>query len=195
MDMNYLDKSVGDNGGRAFDIRTWIDKGLSWDKYLSECKQNVERMIGIYQRLSAPKERVEFLKAKGVHTILCIAEDWCPDCVQNVPLIVRLSEALPSADLRLFFRDKNEKLMDHYLTNGKKVVPTVIFFDNKLVELGKWAGPSRKAKTWTIDTLIKCRKIADIPQEERDSFGAVYDEKFLNEFVNESISEMEDILG
>ncbi len=192
--MDYVDKSVGENSGQAFDIRNWIEKGLSWDRYLSECKQNVDRMSKIYRELSIPRGPIDFFRTRDVFTIVCIAEDWCPDCVQNVPLIVKLAEALPSIDLRLFFRDGNEMLMDNYVTNGKRVVPTVVFFDSKLNEIGKWAGPSRKAKAWTIDTLVKGRKIADIPQEERDRFGVLYDERFLNEFVDDSLSEIEEIL-
>ncbi len=195
MKMDYVDKSAGENGGQAFDIRVWIEKGLSWDKYLSECKQNEDRMSKMYRKVSVPRDTIDFLKAKDVLTIVCISEDWCPDCAQNVPLMVKLAEALPSTDLRLFFRDRNEKLMDHYLTNGKRVVPTVVFFDSKLNEIGKWAGPSRKAKAWTLDTLVKGRRIGDIPQEERDRFGELYDEKFLSEFLNDSLSEITAALG
>ncbi len=195
MKTDYIDKSAGVSGGQAFDIRDWVEKGLSWGKYLSECKENVNRMSNIFRQLSVPKETIDFLRAKDVLTIVCIAEDWCPDCAQNVPLIAKLAEALPSTDLRLFFRDRNEKLMDHYLTNGKRVVPTAVFFDSKLNEMGKWAGPSRKAKVWTLETLVKGRKIADIPQEERERFGELYDEKFLSEFLNDSLSEIKALLS
>lgn len=194
MIMNYVDRSAGESGG-AFDIKEWMSKGLTWEDYLSGCNKNVDRMRGVYDKVSVPEDAVGFFKEKGPFNILCIAEDWCPDCVQNVPLMVRLAESLPGTELKLFFRDRNEDLMNHYLSNGKKVVPTVIFFDREYNELGKWAGPSRRAKAWTIDTLIKGRKIADIPQQEKDRFGDLYDQRFLKEFYLDSLGELRTALS
>lgn len=187
--MSYVDRSAGEADG-SFDITEWMTKGLSWESYLSECDRNVERMKSMYEMVTIPKETIDFFKERGPFIILCIAEDWCPDCVQNVPLVVKLTESLPGTELKLFFRDKNEDLMNHYLANGKRVIPTVVLFDRDYNELGRWAGPSRKAKAWTIDTLVKGRKIADIPQEEKEKFGDLYDQRFLKEFLSDSLVEL-----
>lgn len=181
------DKSV-------FDIHEWLEKGLTWEEYLAGCVKNVERMRSIYERVVVREDQVEFLRKKGNMTFVCISEDWCPDCAQNVPFIVKLTEHLPEADIRLFFRDRNEALMNHYLTNGKRVVPTLVFFDSELQELAKWAGPSRKAKIWTRNTLIKERKITEIPRDELEKFGPLYDEKFLNEFYLDTLEELRSVL-
>ncbi len=195
MQTNHATRSNDAAGKSSLNIRNWITKGLSWETYIGMCTKNVERMKSIYRKVDVPADIVGAFRAKGPFNIVCIAEDWCPDCVQNVPLIVRLVESLPGTNLSLFFRDRNAELMDHYLTNGKKVVPTAIFFDRDLNELGKWAGPSRKAKAWTVDTLIKGRKIQDIPQDEKDRFGDLYDRKFLDEFFSDSLQEMKAAIG
>lgn len=190
MRKNFVDESAEGTGGLQFNIEEWISKGMNWPQYIASCTRNIGRMKDIYSRLSIPQETADFFKSKGPFTIVCIAEDWCPDCVQNVPLLIRLSESLPMTNVRLFFRDRNNNLMDHYLTNGKKIVPTVVFLDKSLNELGRWAGPSRKAKTWARETLIKGRKIEDIPEDEKRKFGILYDERFFKEFAADSLAEM-----
>lgn len=178
----------------VFDIRVWLEKGLTWEEYLAGCAKNVERMKSIYEKAAVPEDQVGFFRKKGNMTLVCISEDWCPDCVQNVPFIVKLVENLPGANVRLFFRDRNAALMDHYLTAGKKIVPTVVFFNSELQELGKWAGPSRKAKIWTRETLIKGRRITEIPRDEFERFAPLYDEKFLNEFYLDTLEELRQTL-
>lgn len=195
METNHATRPKDKSGESHFNIKNWSPKGISWDTYIAMCSKNVRRMKSIYAKVNVPEEAVLFFQAKGPFNIVCVAEDWCPDCVQNVPLIVRLVESLPGTKLSLFFRDRNEELMNHYLTNGKRVIPTVIFLDRDFNELGRWAGPSRKAKTWTVDTLVKGRKIQDIPQEEKDRFGDLYDRKFLDEFFSDSLEEMRAAIG
>lgn len=189
MKMNYVDKVEGGHDSN-FHIEQWLEKGMSWENYISQSQENVDRMRKLYQELTISEPHVAYFRGKGPFTIVCISEDWCPDCAQNVPLIARLSESLPMTELKMYFRDRNKELMDHYETDGRRVVPTVIFLDRDLNELGRWAGPSRKAKTWTIETLIKGRKIDEIPQEERERFGRLYDTRFLQEFINDSLEEM-----
>ncbi len=192
---HFVDKSAGETGDSSFNIRDWINRGLNWQSYIAACTKNIGRMKDIYARLTVPEDEIAFFRAKGPFTIICIAEDWCPDCVQNVPLLIKLAESLPLTRIKFYFRDRNEDLMKHYLTNGKKVIPTFIFFDRDFNQLGKWSGPSRKAKAWTLDTLIKGRKIEDIPQEEKVKFDKLYDERFLNEFFTDSLSEIRSALN
>lgn len=187
---DFVEEPTQGQGSSQFNIQEWIRKGINWQQYIASCARNIGRMKDIYSKLTVPHESIAFFRSRGPFTIICIAEDWCPDCVQNVPLLIRLSESLPMTRVKLFFRDRNDELMQHYLTNGKRVVPTVLFLDRELNELGKWAGPSRKAKAWTLETLVKGRKIDDIPQEEKQKFGILYDDRFLKEFYADSLAEM-----
>lgn len=192
---NFVNKSAGETGDSGFNIREWIDKGINWQSYIASCTKNIGRMKDIYARLSLPEEPVAFFRAKGPFTIICITEDWCPDCVQNLPLLIKLAESLPLTRIKFYFRDRNEELMNHYLTDGRKIIPTFIFLDRDFKELGKWSGPSRRAKAWTMDTLVRGRKIEEIPREEKAKFNKLYDERFLKEFYADSLSEMEAALS
>jgi hypothetical protein len=178
-----------------FDISKWLELGLNWDEYLKRCKENIARMKSIYRTVSIPERILESFRQKGPMTIVCISEDWCPDCAQNVPLLVKLAEILPGTSIRLFFRDRNAALVNRYRTAGKRIVPTAVFFDADFNELGRWAGPSRKAKEWTNATLIKDRQVSDIPRKELDEFGPLYDEKFLSEFYLDSLDELSAAVG
>lgn len=54
------------------------------------------------------------------------SEAWCGDCVENVPVVARLARDLPWLEARAFPR--GSELMQRYLTGGRAVIPTVVFF-------------------------------------------------------------------
>jgi len=47
-----------------------------------------------------------------------LAENWCGDVHRNSPLIARIVESIPGAELRVFLRDQNLDITDCYLNNG-----------------------------------------------------------------------------
>lgn len=60
--------------------------------------------------------------------VLVISGIWCGDCVQQCPLLARITEA--NADhvgLRFVDRDKHKDLSDQVKLNGGHRVPTVLF--------------------------------------------------------------------
>jgi hypothetical protein len=73
-------------------------------------------------------------------TWLVIAESWCGDAAQNVPVMQKMAEVNPNINLRVILRDENPDLMNRYLTNGGKSIPILICLDENLNELGTW-GP------------------------------------------------------
>ncbi|MCO6564243.1 MAG: thioredoxin family protein [Apibacter sp.] len=76
--------------------------------------------------------------------ILVISEGWCGDAAQIVPVINKISEVSEKLEMRIFFRDQDELLINHYLTNGGKAIPIVIFIDAETSkEITHW-GPRPK---------------------------------------------------
>lgn len=73
-----------------------------------------------------------------------IAEVWCGDCAQNLPLIGKIVELSNGAiDLRIIQRDENPTWIEKYHTNGAKAIPKLISFNAKNQELFTWgARPS-----------------------------------------------------
>ena len=57
-------------------------------------------------------------------TWLVLTEAWCGDAAQNLPILAKMAEANPNVELRLVLRDENLDLMDAYLTNGGRSIPS-----------------------------------------------------------------------
>ena len=60
---------------------------------------------------------------------LVIAEGWCGDAAQILPILNKMSEVSDNIDLKVVFRDDNEALMNLFLTNGNKSIPKLIILD------------------------------------------------------------------
>ncbi|MDR3273644.1 MAG: thioredoxin family protein [Flavobacteriaceae bacterium] len=77
--------------------------------------------------------------------ILVISEGWCGDAAQIVPVINKMAENSDHLELKLFFRDEDEVLINQYLTNGGKAIPIAILFNAKTFEEVSHWGPRPKA--------------------------------------------------
>lgn len=120
-----------------------IDKQIELSDSLKKIIQNINRKI----------------------TFIVIAESWCGDGAQNIPMIAKIADITSNIELKIIFRDENIEIMDAYLTNGSRSIPKVIFIDSETKEeLGTW-GP-RPAK---IQEMVKEFK-AQYPESSHDDF-------------------------
>lgn len=83
--------------------------------------------------------------------VLCISEKWCKDCKREVPLLAYIADKA-GWHMRIFGRDDNLDLMEHYKTDGKNVIPVFVFFDAHFKEIGRFIEKPPEGKT-TIDML------------------------------------------
>jgi hypothetical protein len=90
-------------------------------------------------------------RARAVQRPLCLvvlAEDWCGDAVNTVPVMGRLA-AETGWDLRVVRRDENLDLMDQHLTGTSRSIPVVIVLDAESgQELGWWGSRPRPLQAW-----------------------------------------------
>ncbi len=89
---------------------------------------------------------VECLNEKLIWIV--IAESWCGDAAQNIPVFAKMAEANPNINLRILLRDDNPEVMDQYLTNGSKSIPILICVDENLKELGTWGPRPKFLQDW-----------------------------------------------
>ncbi len=97
---------------------------------------------------------------------LVIAEAWCGDVVQSLPVIQKIAKTNPLIQLKIILRDENESVMNEFLTNGAKSIPVCIIISKSDYRvIGKW-GPRpapvqlmvkeyKKTKAITYDELTK----------------------------------------
>jgi hypothetical protein len=71
--------------------------------------------------------------------VLALAEDWCGDVIDNLPVLGRLAAESGRLDVRIFLRDQNLDLMDQYLNQGQfRSIPVFVIYDQQFNELGRF---------------------------------------------------------
>lgn len=120
--------------------------GLTLDEYVAGMKMNQANMT---RRLASvqltPVEREAFARYDGLRHVLVMTEDWCGDAVMNLPIVARMVEALPCADLRVFVRTAVPELNAYYADQGVAHIPVVSFLQEDFRELGVWVERPRTA--------------------------------------------------
>ena len=112
-------------------------------------KLNFSRIKRILKTTDAIPEITETLACFNEKiTWLVIAESWCGDAAQNVPVMQIMAEVNPNITVRVILRDENPELMNQYLTNGGKSIPKLICLDENLNELGTWGPRPQILQDW-----------------------------------------------
>lgn len=113
---------------------------------------NEVRMNRLEKTLKMDAEVLENLqKISSKQTWLVIAEGWCGDAAQILPIIKLMAESSENINLRIAFRDENEDLMSKFLTNGARSIPKLIILDEKLEIINHWGPRPEGAKNLIID--------------------------------------------
>lgn len=116
-----------------------FESGLSFSEFLNTINIRKEEWLKNYQGFKLTENEIKRLSAvQKKFKVLALTEDWCGDCFRNLPVIVRLVEALPEAQLRVFTRDDNLDLMQKFTPDDKLRIPTVVFMDQDFKVLALW---------------------------------------------------------
>src|SRR2546423_3434936 len=86
-----------------------------------------------------PADLAAFQRLPRRLPVLVLAEDWCGDVIDNLPILGRIAAASGKLELRIFLRDQNPDLMDQYLNQGQfRSIPVFVFFDEHFAEIGRF---------------------------------------------------------
>jgi len=134
-----------------------------------------------------------------------LAENWCGDVHRNSPMIARIVEAMPGAEMRVFLRDQNVDLTDCFLNNGYRSIPIVVFFDKDWNEIGRWierAGTATQKsfaiRAVTLDTATEDKKdaaMAEFRKQVQATYDGPADKSMWRETAKEVRSVLEQRLG
>jgi hypothetical protein len=157
-------------------------KGLTWKDYMAQMGDTQARTEDNYHKAVLTEEERKFFGGiSQVRYMLMLAENWCGDVHRNSPLIARIAEAMPSCELRVFFRDQNFDLTDCFLNNGYRSIPVVVLFDKDWNEIGRWIERAHAAtakvvgiRATTLDVATDATKDAAMA-EYRKRLQAEYD--------------------
>ena len=128
--------------------RERYEGGATIEQFIAGAESNQDLWRSVYARASVPAELAERARQLPARHLLVLAEDWCGDAVNSVPVLARLAEAVPGLDLRILGRDANPDLMDPHLTDGARAIPVVMVMDEDFRELGWWGSRPDPLQAW-----------------------------------------------
>jgi hypothetical protein len=176
------------------DVAPYYNGGLSWKQFL-ESAQSAARMREYYDAFDFDEDTLSFFNGRTPLQVLAIAEDWCPDVVQNLAVAARISDEVPGMELSIVRRAEAPELMGEYRVEGKDRIPVIAFFDMTFRELARWSGRCRAADKWIFDEVLKgTRDIMSLSGAAADSFASEYDRRFREKYVWETINEWQHLL-
>jgi hypothetical protein len=121
---------------------------------------------GLYRLARVPAWALASGAGRKRH-LLVLAEDWCGDASNTVPVLARLADQSEWVDLRMLRRDENPAVMDRYLTNGARSIPIVIVLDEAMNELGHWGPRPEELQQWVMDNRETIPRAELYPQIRR----------------------------
>lgn len=115
---------------------------------LNEARMNrLEKTIVVVDEV---KTKLENLDKKYIWLVL--AEGWCGDAAQILPVIHKMAETTNKVELKIALRDDNDALMQHFLTNGGKAIPKLIVLDAETSEvIADWGPRPHGAKQLILE--------------------------------------------
>lgn len=155
-----LEKSFTYSEYRAF-VTKLIGEGKSTgdeqsDDLLHYSELNEVRMNRLEKTLKMDSEVLEaLLKINDKQTWLVIAEGWCGDAAQILPIIKLMAEASKNIEMKIVLRDENNDLMMQFLTNGARSIPKLLVLDEALNVIHVWGPRPEGAKNLIIDYKAK----------------------------------------
>lgn len=110
--------------------------------YINYTKLNESRMHRLDKTLQVIEEVKTYLENLNKEYIwLVLAETWCGDAAQVLPVINKMAQVSDKIELRILLRDDNEAVMNLFLTNGTKSIPKLIILDKDSGEVVTDFGP------------------------------------------------------
>ena len=162
------------------------DASLKYERFVREAADAHRGFWESIHRLArVPAWAVEEMRGlPGRFRLVILAEDWCGDAVNTVPVLARWAETAPNLELRILRRDEHPEVMDGYLTGGAaRSIPVVVCLTDAMEELGWW-GPRPAA----LQALVMAQRRAGMDKraiyaEERRWYSKDKGETALREVL------------
>lgn len=123
------------------------------EKYVAFTELNQKRMERLDRKNRLTEEAKKTLGNLGGHYLLLVlTEGWCGDAAQIIPVLNWMCEAGDHLEMKLVLRDEHPELMDHFLTDGGRSIPKVLFLDPTThAVLGQWGPRPAEAQRMSLD--------------------------------------------
>ncbi len=133
--------------------RRAFDAGVDFRTFLEQAEEHRVLWHSVTERLHLEPEHVERARAcTAPLRLVALADDWCGDAINTLPVVAAVSEAAPGAQLRIVPRDEWPELMDLHLTNGARSIPMVAVTDPTGRCVGAWGPRPTELQEWFEQT-------------------------------------------
>lgn len=124
---------------------------------------NQTRMNRLDKTIVIPTENsVKLNSFQKKYIWLVLAEGWCGDAAQVLPVLNKMALTSNAIELKLVFRDENPELMDLFLTNGTKSIPKLIIIDKESLSVISHWGPRPKG---ALDLIANYKALHGVVDE------------------------------
>jgi hypothetical protein len=149
--------------------RERFEQGMTLQQYLDQIGTNRDTFLAFLSEITIRPEDREAIRALGRRlNVLVITEDWCGDALYNFPVLIKLLEGMPQADVRVFLRDQNPDLMSQYLNQGLyRSIPVFVFFDERMNEVARFVERPPKVTEEIDRRMLEVRKAMRAENLER----------------------------
>jgi hypothetical protein len=136
---------------KMLDFKQLWSESIGYKEFVDSCRaEHCGLWQGVYQLARIPEWARSVVPANAGLKLLVIAEDWCGDATNTVPVVAKLADQEPGLELRVILRDANPEVMNQYLTNGSRSIPIVIALDENFQEIGHWGPRPTELQAWVM---------------------------------------------
>lgn len=127
--------------------------GSDFDAFLEAAQEHREMWHAVAARAELSDEsRQRAAAISQPFRFVALADDWCGDAINTLPIAARVAEAAPSVQLRIVPRDDWPELMERHLTNGAKSIPIVAIVDDSGECVAAWGPRPAELQRWFEET-------------------------------------------
>lgn len=160
------------------------DEALSYERFVNESHANCALWEGVYRLARVPTWSVHAAAELGQKfRLVVLAEDWCGDATNTLPVLAKWAELVPTVELRVLRRDQYPQVMDRYLTGMARSIPVVIVLTEEMEELGWWGPRPRALQDWTAEQRALGRIKGELYPEIRRWYAKDKGETTLREVL------------
>lgn len=143
-----------------------FESAPTFDAFLEGVEEFRDLWHAVASRTKVDPEIVaEFEALPSSWNLVGIAEDWCFDAINPMPVLAKLAEETSNIEFRVLLRDQNLDIMDQHLTNGRsRSIPIVVLYDAGFGDRGCWGSRPRELQEW-MDTVAPT-----LPKEEKSKY-------------------------
>jgi len=113
---------------------------------------NQARMHRLDKTIQVLPEVVDFFSKLTIKQLwVVIAEGWCGDAANSIPVLYKMTEAT-GIDMKIILRDDNDAVMQHFLTNWARAIPKLLMLDAETLDvIADWGPRPEPAKKLILD--------------------------------------------